>query len=84
MVAAGDEPSATRTVPGFCTLCKSRCGALFTVREDHIVKVEPDFSHPNGDALCPKGRAAPEIADHPARLSTPLRRTSPKGELPAR
>ncbi|CPS19120.1 molybdopterin-dependent oxidoreductase [Mycobacteroides abscessus] len=84
MVAAGDEPSATRTVPGFCTLCKSRCGALFTVREDHIVKVEPDFSHPNGDALCPKGRAAPEIADHPARLSTPLRRTSPKGKLPAR
>lgn len=83
MVAAGDGPSTARVIPGFCALCKSRCGALFTVRDDRIVNVEPDFSHPNGDALCAKGRAAPEIADHPARLRTPLRRVSPKGELPA-
>jgi anaerobic selenocysteine-containing dehydrogenase len=32
-----------------------------------------------GQALCVKGRAAPEITAHPDRLRHPLRRTAPKG-----
>lgn len=65
--------------PGFCTLCRSRCGAIYTVEDDRLVSVRPDPSHPTGKAMCPKGRAAPEIAHSARRLTTPLRRTAPKG-----
>ena len=33
----------------------------------------------HGQALCPKGRAAPELVYHPDRVTHPLRRTQPKG-----
>ncbi|MGW6857492.1 molybdopterin-dependent oxidoreductase [Streptomyces xanthophaeus] len=65
---------------GFCTLCKSRCGAVFTVSDGRLTGVRPDPEHPNGAALCPKGRAAPEIAHSTGRLTTPLRRTRPKSD----
>ncbi|MFI8101009.1 molybdopterin-dependent oxidoreductase [Streptomyces sp. NPDC086023] len=63
---------------GFCTLCKSRCGAVFTVEGGRITSVRPDPEHPTGAAMCPKGRAAAEIAHGSRRLTTPLRRTRPK------
>ncbi|MFK0177775.1 molybdopterin-dependent oxidoreductase [Streptomyces xanthochromogenes] len=63
---------------GFCTLCKSRCGAIFTVEDGRLTGVRPDPDHPTGAAMCPKGRAAPEIAHSTRRLTTPLRRTNPK------
>ncbi|WP_370363641.1 molybdopterin-dependent oxidoreductase [Pandoraea sp. XY-2] len=65
--------------PGFCTLCRSRCGTLARVENDALIAVEPDPSHPNGAAMCRKGKAAPELVHHPDRLTTPLRRTAPKG-----
>ncbi len=68
-----------RRIKGFCTLCKSRCGAIFTSDGTRILAVEPDPEHPTGGALCAKGRAAPEILSDPDRLKVPLRRTNPKG-----
>lgn len=65
---------------GYCTLCRSRCGAVYTIRGDQLVGVEPDHDHPTGSALCAKGRAAPEIVHSPRRLSVPLRRTRPKDD----
>ncbi|MBC9712949.1 molybdopterin-dependent oxidoreductase [Streptomyces sp. TRM66268-LWL] len=65
---------------GFCTLCKSRCGAIFTVENGRLTGVRPDPEHPTGAAMCPKGRAAPEIAHSTRRLTTPLRRTRPKSD----
>ncbi|MEV7414972.1 molybdopterin-dependent oxidoreductase [Streptomyces sp. NPDC089919] len=62
----------------YCTLCKSRCGALYTVEDGRLTGVRPDPEHPTGSAMCPKGRAAPEIAHSTGRLTTPLRRTRPK------
>jgi anaerobic selenocysteine-containing dehydrogenase len=38
-----------------------------------------DPSHPTGNALCVKGKAAPDITAHPDRLQYPIRRTNPKG-----
>lgn len=64
---------------GFCALCRSRCGTLNVVENGRLVEVRPDRSHPTGQAICPKGRAAPEIAHHARRLTVPLRRTAPKG-----
>jgi anaerobic selenocysteine-containing dehydrogenase len=66
-------------VPTYCPLCVSRCGARATVEDGRLLKLEPDPSHPTGKALCLKGKAAPEILEHPARLLHPLRRTGPKG-----
>lgn len=67
-------------VRGFCTLCRSRCGAVYTVEDGALTGARPDTEHPTGAALCPKGRAAPEIAHSPRRLERPLRRTRPKSD----
>ncbi|MER5890365.1 molybdopterin-dependent oxidoreductase [Streptomyces sp. NPDC001941] len=65
---------------GFCTLCKSRCGAVYTVTDGRITGVRPDPGHPTGAAMCPKGRSAAEIAHSTRRLTSPLRRTNPKDD----
>lgn len=63
---------------GFCTLCRSRCGAIFVTEGGRLKEVLPDPAHPTGGALCAKGRAAPEILADRGRLTLPLRRTRPK------
>ncbi|MFC8981747.1 molybdopterin-dependent oxidoreductase [Streptomyces sp. NPDC057131] len=67
-------------IRGYCTLCKSRCGAIYSVDRGRLVGVRPDPDHPTGAAMCPKGRAAPEIAHSTGRLTVPLRRTNPKSD----
>lgn len=69
----------TTQVPTFCPLCVSRCGAKATITDGEFAALHPDPSHPTGKALCVKGKAAPEIVNHPERLLHPLRRTNPKG-----
>jgi anaerobic selenocysteine-containing dehydrogenase len=65
-------------LPTFCPLCVSRCGARAEVADGRLLALHPDPSHPTGKAICLKGKAAPEIVDHPSRLLHPLRRTTPK------
>ena len=65
---------------GFCTLCRSRCGTINTVIAGALVAVHPDPSHPTGQSICMKGRAAPELVHSPHRLRYPMRRTRPKGD----
>jgi anaerobic selenocysteine-containing dehydrogenase len=71
---------STVRIPGYCALCVSRCGSIAVVEDGHFVALEPDPSHPTGQALCAKGRAAPELVYHPDRLLYPLKRTRPKGD----
>jgi anaerobic selenocysteine-containing dehydrogenase len=75
---------ATRTsverIPGYCGLCISRCGSVAIVEDGRFIALEPDPSHPTGQALCAKGKAAPELVYHPDRLLYPLKRTRPKGD----
>ena len=49
------------------------------VENGRLVEVRPAPGHPTGRAICPKGRAAPEIAHSARRLTRPLKRTNPKG-----
>ena len=70
----------TERIPGYCALCTSRCGSIAVVENGRFVALEPDPTHPTGQALCSKGRAAPELVYHPDRLRHPLKRTRPKGE----
>jgi len=74
---------ATERIPGFCALCRSRCGCVSVVEDGTLVAVEPDPSHPTGANLCVKGRAAPELVYAPDRLLYPMRRTRPKGDADA-
>jgi anaerobic selenocysteine-containing dehydrogenase len=67
-------------VRGYCSLCIARCGSVATVENGRFTRLDPDPSHPTGQALCAKGRAAPEIVYHGDRLTQPLRRTRPKGD----
>ena len=69
----------TRT-PGFCALCKSRCGSTMVTREGRLVGQEPLPEHPTGKSLCIKGRAAAEIVYNAQRQLYPLMRTRPKGD----
>lgn len=65
-------------VPGYCTLCRSRCGATMVIENGRLIGVETLPDHPTGGALCAKGRAAPEMVHSPRRLTKPLRRTAPR------
>src|SRR5215467_6352698 len=67
-------------IHGYCGLCIARCGAIAVVEDGRFTRLEPDPAHPTGQALCAKGRAAPELVYHPERLTHPLRRTRPKGD----
>ena len=73
------EPMVER-VHGYCGLCISRCGSVARVEDGRFVALEPDPDHPTGQALCAKGRAAPELVYHPDRLRYPMKRTRPKGD----
>jgi anaerobic selenocysteine-containing dehydrogenase len=70
----------TRKIPGFCALCRARCGCLSVVENGRLVAVEPNPDHPTGAALCAKGRAAPDLVYSPDRLLYPMKRTRPKGD----
>jgi anaerobic selenocysteine-containing dehydrogenase len=72
--------ASTETIRGYCGLCVARCGTIATVENGRFTRLDPDPMHPTGQALCAKGRAAPELVYHPNRLTTPLRRTRPKGD----
>jgi anaerobic selenocysteine-containing dehydrogenase len=78
-IMPADNGSIER-IAGYCALCVSRCGSIATVENGRFVALDPDPSHPTGQALCAKGRAAPELVYHPDRLLYPLKRTRPKGD----
>ncbi|WP_048959817.1 molybdopterin-dependent oxidoreductase [Enterobacter bugandensis] len=65
-------------VPGYCALCRSRCGTLNEIIDGRLVSVRPDHNHPTGGAVCLKGKAAPELIYSEARVLWPQRRTQPK------
>jgi anaerobic selenocysteine-containing dehydrogenase len=73
------KPAGQQKIHGYCSLCIARCGSIATVEDGRFVRLDPDPDHPTGQALCAKGRAAPELVYSPARLTRPLRRTNPKG-----
>ncbi len=72
--------SLEQRIPGWCPLCRSRCGCISVVRDGRLVAVEPYPEHPTGQSLCAKGQAAPELVYSPDRLLYPMKRTRPKSD----
>jgi anaerobic selenocysteine-containing dehydrogenase len=69
---------SAQTVRTYCSLCGVGCPSAVTVEGDRVLSLSADRQHPHGGLMCPKGRAAPEMHDHPHRVNHPLRRTRPK------
>jgi anaerobic selenocysteine-containing dehydrogenase len=74
------QHTGTQRIQTYCGLCIARCGAIAVVEDGRFTRLEPDPTHPTGQALCAKGRAAPELVYSRERLTHPLRRTRPKGD----
>ncbi|MDE0213693.1 MAG: molybdopterin-dependent oxidoreductase [Deltaproteobacteria bacterium] len=72
------EPQVEK-VRGYCVLCTAHCATVATVEDGRVTRLDPDHDHPNGGAICVKGKAAPELVYNGERLDYPLRRTKPKG-----
>ncbi|MFF7709229.1 molybdopterin-dependent oxidoreductase [Pseudomonas sp. NPDC007930] len=70
--------TVTLDKPGYCTLCRSRCGTLNRVEDGRLIAVQPNPAHPTGKAMCLKGKAAPELVYSADRILQPLRRTTPR------
>ena len=65
----------------YCSrLCGGACGILVKVVDGKVIGVQgnPDCAFNEG-YICPKGRALPELLNHPDRLTTPLKRIGEKG-----
>ncbi|MDD3313801.1 molybdopterin-dependent oxidoreductase [Pseudodesulfovibrio sp.] len=60
--------------------CPDTCGLLAKVEDGRVVAVKGDPDHPftNG-FICRKGASFPAHVHSPDRITTPLRRTGPKG-----
>ncbi len=78
MCKAGPVPDTIRIT---CTHdCPDACSALVTVTDETAVSIRADASHPiTGRHLCAKVDRYLERVYDPKRLTTPLRRTGPKG-----
>lgn len=68
-------------VPTTCWECSTHCGALVTVEDGRVTRVDPNPDHPaSRGAFCIKGiRGLPDLTYHPDRLLYPMKRQGPRG-----
>ncbi|WP_084269786.1 molybdopterin-containing oxidoreductase family protein [Patulibacter minatonensis] len=67
----------TKTVNTYCRICVATCGLNVTVDEETnaVLDIEPDRENPyTWRDFCRKGKTANEVATHPQRITTPMRR----------
>ncbi|WP_218120770.1 molybdopterin oxidoreductase family protein [Geodermatophilus sp. DSM 45219] len=74
-VLAGVGPR-TRTTQTHCPYCSLQCGVTMT-GGDRPATLQPADFPTNRGGLCSKGWSAPELLDHPERLTRPLVRAVP-------
>ncbi|HEV2484606.1 MAG TPA: molybdopterin-dependent oxidoreductase [Terracidiphilus sp.] len=73
--------SGLRTVPTFCNVCFWECGAIASVRDGKLWKVEGNPLDPlSHGRLCPRGTGGIGAHTDPDRLRSPLIRASERGE----
>ncbi|RKN44396.1 molybdopterin oxidoreductase family protein [Micromonospora endolithica] len=73
----GDDP---REVATHCPYCALQCGMTLRAEAGRVTVAARQFPTNRG-GLCQKGWTAAELLDHPERLTTPLLRDRPGGEL---
>jgi thiosulfate reductase/polysulfide reductase chain A len=82
MAGAGNAAqSGLRTVPTFCNVCFWECGAIASVRDGKLWKIEGNPLDPlSNGRLCPRGTGGIGAHSDPDRLRSPLIRVSERGE----
>lgn len=83
VIAGTDKPAekGIRTVPTFCNICFWQCGAIATVRDGKLWKIEGNPRDPlSHGRLCPRGTGGIGAHFDPDRLRSPLVRVSERGE----
>jgi assimilatory nitrate reductase catalytic subunit len=78
--AATRSGETTREVDTHCPYCALQCGMRLRGTAGRVEVLPRDFPTNRG-GLCQKGWTAAELLDHPDRLTTPLLRDRPGGEL---
>ena len=64
-----------------CRACHGGCGAIVTVEDDQVIKIEPDPNAPiSKGRMCPKGLAGVDLLYHPDRLKYPMKCVGGRGE----
>ncbi len=75
---AGEE---VREVPTFCDICFWKCGAIASVRDGRLWKIEGNPEDPlSRGRLCPRGTGGVGAHFDPSRLKKPLLRKQERGE----
>jgi thiosulfate reductase/polysulfide reductase chain A len=70
-----------RRVPTFCDICFWKCGAIATVRDGKLWKIEGNPDDPlSRGRLCPRGTGGIGAHFDPDRLKTPLLRRRNRGD----
>jgi thiosulfate reductase/polysulfide reductase chain A len=73
--------SGLRTVPTFCNICFWECGAIASVRDGKLWKIEGNPLDPlSRGRLCPRGSGGIGAHSDPDRLRSPLLRVNERGE----
>jgi len=73
--------SGIRSIPTFCDLCFWKCGAIATVKDGKLWKIEGNPIDPlSRGRLCPRGTGGIGANFDTDRLRTPLIRVSERGE----
>lgn len=68
-VHAGSAMTDRKTVKGSCPYCGVGCGIVMEVRDNRVIKVSGDKSHPaNFGRLCTKGNSCAQVIAHPGRM----------------
>lgn len=73
--------AGTKTVSTYCRICLANCGLEITVDEasNTVTEIRPDRENPyTWRDFCRKGKTAHEVATHPQRITTPMRRVGDK------
>jgi len=79
--AATREAKGVRQVPTFCDICFWKCGAIASVRDGQLWKIEGNPADPLcRGRLCPRGTGGIGAHTDPDRLRAPLIRTHERGE----
>ncbi len=72
---------ALQTIPTFCDICFWKCGAVATVRDGKLWKIEGNPKDPLSQGrLCPRGTGGIGATFDPDRLRRPLLRAKVRGE----
>ena len=71
----------TQIIRSVCRVCHGGCGVFVHVKDGKVAQVKGDPASPmNKGWMCVKGVMSPEIANHPDRLTVPLKRKKGRGD----